>query len=247
MNNDNIVIVGATSDIARAIIKLYCQKGKYNFFLIARNEKRCQEIANEAIAHGSQVETFTMNASNIDQVINVANSLLSKRIKIDKLILAHGTLPDNESTYKDIDKVTLELNINLNSIITFITILLPKFEEEKDGTIAVIGSVAGDRGRQSNFIYATAKGALDVYLSGLRNKLFDKGINVLTIKPGFVNTNMTKDIPKNPLFAEPESVAKDIILAIEKEKSIIYTPFFWRYIMLIIKSIPESIFKKLKL
>ena len=139
-------------------------------------------------------------------------------------------------------------NTNALSVISLLTLLANHFEEKKSGTIAVITSVAGDRGRQSNYIYGASKAMVSVFLQGLRNRLFHSQVNVLDIKPGFVDTPMTAHIKKGgPLWAKPEAVAKDIVNAIEKKKDLLYTPFFWRYIMLIIRNIPECIFKKGKL
>jgi short-subunit dehydrogenase len=121
------------------------------------------------------------------------------------------------------------------------------FEKQKHGVITVISSVAGDRGRQSNYIYGSAKAGLSVYLDGLRNRLYSAGVAVVTIKPGFVDTPMTAHLKKGFLFASPEKVARDILRAIEKRKCVVYTPWFWRWIMFVIKSIPETIFRKLKL
>jgi short-subunit dehydrogenase len=115
------------------------------------------------------------------------------------------------------------------------------------GTLAVIGSVAGDRGRQSNYAYGAAKGGLAVFLAGLRNRMFPRGVHVLTVKPGFVDTPMTAEVRKNALFATPDRVAGDILHAVARSKNEIYTPGYWRVIMAIIRAVPERIFKKLKL
>ena len=139
------------------------------------------------------------------------------------------------------------ININFTSVAGFITILANYFEKMGEGTIAVISSVAGDRGRQSNYIYGAAKGGVTKFLQGLRNRLSQKNIQVLTIKPGLVDTPMTAHLPKNPLYVKPDFVAKSIIRAIEKKKDVIYVPEYWRLIMWVIIHIPEFIFKRLKL
>jgi len=118
---------------------------------------------------------------------------------------------------------------------------------QKSGTIAVITSVAGDRGRQSNYVYGSAKGMVSTFLQGLRNRLYRAGINILDIKPGFVDTPMTIDFKKGPLWVSPEKIAEGIVEAIDKQKTEVYLPWFWKFIMLIIKLIPESIFRKMKL
>ena len=118
---------------------------------------------------------------------------------------------------------------------------------ERRGTIAVISSVAGDRGRKSNYIYGASKGGLNIFLDGVRNRIDRAGVQVLTIKPGFVATPMTAHLPKNALFAEPSQVAKHIVRAIEKRKDVVYTPPFWGLIMLVVRSIPRRVFKKMNM
>mgnify|MGYP000704499895 CR=1 FL=1 len=133
------------------------------------------------------------------------------------------------------------------STISLLTHIANKFEEQGKGTISVISSVAGDRGRQSNYIYGTAKGALNIFMQGLRNRLHRAGVQVLTIKPGFVDTPMTADLSKGILWVQPEKIADDIYQAIKKNKNEIYTPWFWRPVMMIIKSMPGFVFNRLKL
>ena len=133
------------------------------------------------------------------------------------------------------------------SVISLLTILANQLEHQGSGSIAVITSPSGDRGRQSNYIYGTAKGALTIFLQGLRNRLSKSNVHVLTIKPGFVDTPMTKDFKKGFLWVNPDVVSKGIYNAINKKREVVYLPFFWRYIMIIIKSIPEKLFKYLSL
>ena len=125
--------------------------------------------------------------------------------------------------------------------------LANRFEQSRGGCIAVISSVAGDRGRQSNYVYGSAKGGLDRFLQGLRNRLYRAGVAVVTIKPGFVDTPMTAALPKNALYASPRQVARGVYRAIEARRSVVYLPWFWRPIMLLIKLLPESVFKRLRL
>ncbi len=133
------------------------------------------------------------------------------------------------------------------SVISLLTHLGNRFEAQRHGAIAVISSVAGDRGRLSNYVYGTAKGAVSIFMQGLRNRLYKSGVNVLTIKPGFVDTPMTAQLPKGALWAQPDHIAAGIIKAIDSGKTVVYLPGFWRLIMLIIKSIPESVFRRLSL
>lgn len=245
----NILIIGATSDIASAIADKYCSKGA-NLILVARNLYKLSIIKNHLVTKynldDNQIKTFIHDANDLLNVNQLVEFINRSYKKLDLLLITYGYLPSSNDVFNT-DDINITFQVNFTSQVNYINNFIPTFQAQKSGTIALIGSVAGDRGRQSNFIYGTSKGAIEIYLQGLRNKLFEYNINVLTIKPGFVDTKMTSDIPKIFLFVSPEKVAKDIINAIEKRKNVIYTPFFWKYIMFIIKSIPENIFKKLKI
>jgi decaprenylphospho-beta-D-erythro-pentofuranosid-2-ulose 2-reductase len=132
-------------------------------------------------------------------------------------------------------------------VIACLTVLAARFESQGGGVIAVIGSVAGDRGRASNYLYGAAKAAVDTFASGLRGRLYKHGVHVLTIKPGFVDTPMTKGLPLPQALVVPAGkVATDIVRAIEKKRDVIYTPWFWRLIMLVILHIPNVLFKRVR-
>jgi len=167
---------------------------------------------------------------------------------VDIALIAHGTLPEQEMCERDPQQAVREFTTNGLSVIAMLTDLANRMEAQKSGCIAVISSVAGDRGRPSNYLYGSAKSAVSVFCSGLRARLFKSGVHVLTIKPGFVDTPMTQGLklPKL-LLATPDRVARDIVRAIDKRKDTLYTPWFWRYIMLIIIHIPGVIFKRMKL
>jgi short-subunit dehydrogenase len=166
---------------------------------------------------------------------------------MDVVLIAHGTLPDQKACEASFEHTRREFETNALSVMSLLTHVANYFEREKRGTIAVIASVAGDRGRQSNYVYGTAKGAVSLFMQGLRNRLAPAGVHVLTIKPGFVDTPMTSEFKKGLLWAQPDRVARDIQRAIEKKKDIAYVPPFWRYIMWVIGAIPEFVFKRLRL
>ena len=168
---------------------------------------------------------------------------------VDVALIAHGTLPDQEACEGSFELTREALDVNAISTISLLTHLANYFEERKGGTIAVISSVAGDRGRQSNYVYGTAKGAVTIFLQGLRNRLYGSGVNVVTIKPGLVDTVMTAGVEfkRGALWATPDRVARYIVRAIEKKTDVAYAPWFWRSIMLVIRALPERIFKRLKL
>jgi short-subunit dehydrogenase len=166
---------------------------------------------------------------------------------LDTILIAHGILDDQKAGEQDYTKAEQALRTNFLSVVSLLTPIANRLEKQRYGCIAVISSVAGDRGRQSNYIYATAKGALTIFLQGLRNRLHSANICVLTIKPGFVDTPMTANFKKGALWAKPEAIARGIYRAIENRKNTVYLPGFWWLIMMIIRHIPEPIFKRMKL
>ncbi|MCW9024894.1 MAG: SDR family oxidoreductase [Gammaproteobacteria bacterium] len=245
--NKNIMIIGATSAIAQEVARQYASPG-CQLFLVARDESKLDIVKADLLSRGAgNVATACMDfsvASDFNTVLDNANAFLGS---IDTVLIAYGTLPDQVACAESSDETLKALNLNLVSVISVLTVLGNYFEKQQSGTIAVISSVAGDRGRQSNYVYGAAKGGLSIFLQGLRNRLATKGVNVLTIKPGFVDTPMTKAFDKGPLWASPKTVAKSIVKAIEKNKDTLYVPWFWFWIMLIIKFIPEKIFKRMSL
>ena len=244
---NRIVILGATSAIAEQTARLYAQQGA-SLYLVARNTERLVTIAADLKIRGAaQVETEALDLSQSDAHQAMLEQAKIKLGGVDILLVAFGTLGDQKASERDITVAMQELHTNCLSVISILTHSANLMEQQGSGTIAVISSVAGDRGRQSNYVYGTAKGALTIFLQGLRNRLAKKNIHVLTIKPGFVDTPMTVDFKKGLLWVSPEVIAQGIVKAINKNKDVVYLPFFWRYIMLIIKLIPEKIFKKLSL
>jgi len=244
---NNIYMFGATSSIAEETLKNYAKDGA-NFYLVGRNLNKLEIVKNDLSARGAgDIMTEQCDALEWDKHESTLINADKNLGQIDLVYIAHGTLPDNEIIRNDHTKVIEEFNINCTSVISLCTIASKYFEEKGKGTIAVISSVAGERGRQSNFIYGAAKGGISKYLEGLRNRLFEKGIKVITIKPGMVDSPMTKEMPKGLLFAKSSVVGKKIYKGINTGKDVMFVPGYWKIIMGIIKSIPESIFKKLKL
>jgi short-subunit dehydrogenase len=242
-----ILILGATSAIAQSTAKRFAAD-KHRIFLLARNTEKLSIVASDLNVRGAEsVEFFSIDINEQPTHEIAFSKALDFLGSIDILLVAHGTLPNQQSCEKNPVLLLQELQTNASSTMAFLAIAANQFEQQKKGCIAVITSVAGDRGRQSNYIYGAAKSAVSSYLSGLRNRLHKSGVNVLDIKPGFVDTPMTAEFNKSPLWAQPETIAAGIITAIEKQKSTVYLPFYWRYIMLLIRLIPEPIFKRLSL
>ncbi len=244
----NILIIGATSAIAEAVARRYAEQGA-QLFLVARNNDKLQSVAHDLTVRGaSRVQTWIMDANDSYAIPNMLNDAWNAFGNYDVALIAHGTLPDQARTETDIDYALAQFHTNADSVIACLTGLAMRFEPQGNGVIAVISSVAGDRGRGSNYLYGAAKAAINTYVSGLRARLFKKGIHVLLIKPGFVATPMTAELNlPAKLTATADAVAVDIQRAINKRKNTLYTPWFWYWIMLIIRSIPEFLFKKTKL
>lgn len=246
--NQNILIIGATSGIAEAVARLYAGKHA-RLFLVARNGNKLQAMAADLAARGAaDVQTFVMDANHGALIDEMTNAAWQAFESMDVALVAHGTLPDQQRTETDLSYAVSEFRTNAESVIACLAGLAQRFETQGKGVIAVIGSVAGDRGRSSNYLYGAAKAAIDTYSSGLRVRLFKSGVHVLTIKPGFVATAMTADLKLPALLtATTQIVARDIHRAITQRKDVLYTPWFWTWIMLIIRWIPAVIFKRLKL
>jgi decaprenylphospho-beta-D-erythro-pentofuranosid-2-ulose 2-reductase len=239
-----VLIIGATSAIAEATARLFAQRGN-RLHLLARNQERLESLAQDLVIRGAESVTFdTLDINDIGRHQSILDTAIDKMDGIDIVLIAHGTLPDQEACEHSIEQTLRELNTNAVSVIALLSHLANLFEKQGNGTIAVISSVAGDRGRQSNYVYGAAKGAITLFLQGLRNRLHKSGVHILTIKPGFVDTPMTAAFKKGLLWAKPDTIARGIMNSINKKKDVVYLPSFWRLIMLIIRIIPESIFKK---
>ena len=242
-----IVVLGATSRIAQEVARLWAAEHK-ELLLVARHQDRLAAVGGDLCARGAgSVDCVTADLADVATHKVVASQILAIMPDFDTILLAYGTLGSQERAESDAEYALSELNTNFNSAVSLLTRLCAPLEARRSGCVAVITSVAGDRGRRSNYIYGTAKGALTIFLQGLRAKLYPSGVRVLTIKPGPVATPMTAQMEQKGMFAEPEAVAKAIHREIEHgSREVLYVPWHWRWIMTIIRHIPESIGKKMK-
>lgn len=244
---ERILIIGAASAIAEATAQRFAARGAH-LYLLARDQERLASLARDLSIRGAgQVAHAPFDARTFDRHQPLLEAVIAELGGLDTVLIAYGTLGDQKACENSVALTLQELNINALSVIAWLTVLAPHFEAQRQGRIAVIGSVAGDRGRQSNYVYGTAKGALAIFLQGLRNRLHKCGVQVLTIKPGFVDTPMTAALPKGPLWASPEKIAEDIDKALNSRRNVLYSPSFWWLIMGLIRSVPESLFKRLSL
>ena len=238
--NHWILILGATSDIATATAHQYARHG-YNILVGGRDEDALRALSSDlSIRHGVCSQIVLVDALECDPMWYD-----SLDVVIEGVIVAIGYLPATMDERAEIHKT---IQINYTGLVTLLAPLVVDFEHRGHGFIVGISSVAGDRGRGSNYLYGSAKAAFSAYLSGLRNRLHRANVSVLSVKPGFVATRMTEkmQLPK-PLVASPERVARDIYHAQHHQRDILYTLPIWRVIMLIILHIPERIFKRLSL
>lgn len=242
-----IMIIGATSAIAQETAKLFAQQ-QDRLFLIGRDSARLEIIAADLKVRGSpQVDVLSADLMHYEQHETWIQQAYECLGSVDVVLIAYGTLDSQEVCQQDFTKTKQALDTNFLSVVSLLTELANRFEQQRYGCIAVISSVAGDRGRQSNYVYGAAKGGLSIFLQGLRNRLYHANVCVLTIKPGFVDSPMTADFKKGILWAQPEVIAKGIDNAIKKRKNEVYLPWFWQGIMGIVCHIPEFLFKRMKL
>ena len=242
-----ILIVGATSAIAEATARIWAQRGDY-LFLVARNTGKLEAIADDLrVRGGPKVEIYCMDANDFHTHVPMLDAAEQALSGLDTVLIAHGTLSDQAACLASVELTMQEIKTNALSVIALLTHIANRFEQQKSGTIGVISSVAGDRGRQSNYVYGSAKSMITAFTSGLRQRLDKSGVAVVTIKPGFVDTPMTSEFKKGFLWTKPENVGVSIVRACDGKSAVIYTPRYWRAIMAIIKSVPESIFKKTSL
>jgi len=242
-----LLIVGASSAIAEATAREFAKLGTA-MFLVGRSNERLRATADDLKVRGaSHVFTYQLDVLNLaahETMLDRASTALGG---LDGALIAHGTLSNQQESESSVETLLNEFQVNAISVMALSTLLANRFALQKLGVIAVISSVAGDRGRQSNYVYGSAKAAVTAFTSGLRQRLAKHGVKVVTIKPGFVDTPMTAAFKKGVAWATPATVGREIARAMIKGTPVIYTPGFWRPIMWVIRSIPEFLFTRLSL
>lgn len=242
-----ILIIGANSAIARSTARLYAEAGA-ELFLIGRNEERLIEFEKDLQVRGATISgilglDLTKTAGHKKVIADVQIALGN----IDLALICHGDLPDQSKCEENYKAAQKAISVNGLSTISLLTELGIVFKAQGSGSIAVITSVAGDRGRQPNFVYGASKAMVSTYLQGFRGMLTPYGVHVLDIKPGLVDSPMTAEFDKGPLWSSPDVIAQCIVKAVRQKRLTIYAPGYWRLIMAIVNSIPEFIFKRLKI
>lgn len=241
----HVLIVGANSDIAKACARVYASCG-HDLVLAVRDKGQVIDLIKDVkIRYDCQVSAVELNVVEYQKHAEFYQSISSD---IEGVIVAAGYMGEQSQVQNCPDETMKTINTNLTGVVQLLNIIANDFEQRGHGFMVVLSSVAGDRGRQKNYIYGAAKAGLTAYLSGLRNRLFKSGVRVLTVKPGFVATKMTQhlDLPER-LTAKPQDIAHAIQQAQKRGKDVLYYPKKWRLIMAIIRAIPEKLFKRLDL
>jgi decaprenylphospho-beta-D-erythro-pentofuranosid-2-ulose 2-reductase len=248
--SENVIVMGATSGIGTALCHELARRG-CSLVVAGRNQEELDRLAVDLrLRYQTHVEAERFEALNFaEHAACFDRSVARFSDGVQGVIVCFGDLAPEQETHASLELTRRIIDVNFTAAASMLAIAANYLEPRKAGYLAAISSVAGDRGRQSNYTYGAAKAGLSAYLAGLRNRLQPAGVHVLTIKPGFVDTAMTEGLvnPNSPLVAKPERVARDIDRAIRSRRDVLYTPWFWRPIMLIIRSIPERVFKRLKL
>ncbi len=242
--NQNWLILGASSAMARGFAQAVSEQGA-RVFLAGRDKDDLTRSAADCVLRGAAEAEFLAFDTRKPAGFQAIYDRLALADGVLNVAVFVGTMPEQSAVDADPDLIDGTATDCFTGPARFLHGFAPMIEARGAGTVVGVGSVAGDRGRISNYVYGAAKAGFATYLSGLRNRLNRSGGHVVTVKPGFVDTAMTWGLPGLFLVASPQDVARDILKAVDKKKNVIYTPFFWRYIMLIIKHVPEAIFKKM--
>jgi short-subunit dehydrogenase len=240
-----VLVFGATSAIAEATARILAARGDA-LYLVGRRAEALEAMAADLKIRGAcKVAVQVMDANDYnahESMLNHAEQLLGG---LDTVLIAHGTLSDQKACESSVDLTLREIHNNALSVVALLTRVAGLFEAQRTGAIAVISSIAGDRGRKGNYVYGSAKALVTAFASGLRQRLYKSGVDVITIKPGLVDTPMTATFHKGLLWAKPQQVAAGIVRALDSRATVVYLPSFWRIIMLIVRAIPERMFRRM--
>ncbi|MFO1272325.1 MAG: SDR family oxidoreductase [Rubrivivax sp.] len=242
-----VLVVGAGSAIAAAVARRYAARGA-RLCLAARDPRQLEDAAADLRVRGAaQVEQARFEA--LDTASHAAFVAAAWELwqGFDVALVAHGVLPDQAAAQRSAAQALESFDVNARSMVSVLTELANRFEQQGSGVLAAVSSPAGDRGRASNYVYGAAKAVVTNFCSGLRHRLHARGVRVVTVLPGFVDTPMTAAFRKGPLWARPEKVARDIERALDRANGEVYTPGFWRWIMLVVRHLPNALFLRSKL
>jgi short-subunit dehydrogenase len=240
-----VLVIGATSAIAEHCARLWAARGDA-VFVVGRNDERLQTIVADLKVRGAaQAHSYCMDLNSMYGHTAMLDAAEATMGGMDAVLIAHGTLSNQKACEQSVEETLAEINTNALSTVSLLTHIANRFEAKQAGTIAVLSSVAGDRGRAGNYVYGSAKAMITAFTSGLRQRLYKSNVTVITIKPGFVDTPMTASLKKGLLWAKPGAIAAKVLPAIDKGNDEVYVPAFWWIVMTMIKIIPNIIYKKL--
>lgn len=244
----SVLILGATSAIAQAVARLLAGEGT-RLFLVARSPGALEAVRADLAARGAEIGgTFLADLADPAShaaAIAAADATLQG---LDAVLVAYGSLPDQAACEASPQATIEAIGTNFTSYAALLTLLAQKLEDRRRGTLVVLTSVAGDRGRRSNYVYGSAKGATSIFLEGLEHRLAASGVAVVNIKPGMIDTPMTAAFRKGPLWSTPARIAPAIVRCLRSERGgVRYVPWYWRPIMAVIRAIPRNVFGKMKL
>jgi decaprenylphospho-beta-D-erythro-pentofuranosid-2-ulose 2-reductase len=243
------VVIGATSEIARAVVRELAKDGG-SLVIASRDEDELKLLAADVeLRTGARVTPLRLDVTEFDRHEEFVNACIATLGSIEGVVLCQGAMTDQNEAAADWTLARQMIDVNYTSAVSLGNRFAAHMAPLGRGYLCGVSSVAGDRGRQSNYLYGSTKAGFSTYLDGLRNRLYRSGVAVITVKPGFVDTSLTWGLlnPKSPLVATPQRVARDIARAIRKRKNTVYTPWFWALVMLVIRFVPEPIFKRLSL
>ncbi len=242
----NILVLGATGGIARAFCWLALQRG-YGLILAGRDKDALERMAKDISIRtdGSIIPCVLFDVCKTETHETCLEDVFELDSNLEGVFITCGIMPTQEECESDFTLCDTMIRSNFTGLVSIMNLLAKHFEKQKSGFLSCVSSIAGDRGRSKNYIYGATKAALSLYLEGLRLRL--AGILVQTVKPGPVDTPMTKGLDKLPFLTTPEKVAKDILNAIEKRKTLVYTPWIWFPIMTLLCHIPNFLWKRMKL
>jgi decaprenylphospho-beta-D-erythro-pentofuranosid-2-ulose 2-reductase len=242
-----VLILGATSGIAQSVSRCFASEHA-KLFLVARDSEKLKALSEDLRIRGAEsVETFEADLMDYLSFPVIISRALAVWGGLDAALIAHGTLPDQLVVENDPALFRKSIEINYVSVVSLLMELSKTFEQRGAGVLTVIGSVAGDRGRRSNYAYGSAKAALATFVAGLRSRLAAANVQLVLIKPGWINTPMTAHLPKNFLFVSAEYAGRVIYHAMVSPRAIVYCPWYWKWIMRFVRFIPEPIFARLNL
>ena len=242
-----ILVLGATSGIAEACVRLWADRGDH-LYLVGRNADKLAVVAADARTRGaSSVDTKVANLDDTGAHPEMLAHAINSLAGLDVAFVALGVLGEQPEAERNFAAANQILHTNYTAPVSLLTWLANYTAQRHAGTLAVLSSVAGERGRKSNYVYGSSKAALTAFVDGLRNRVDREGVRVMTIKPGPVRTSMTENMKGSAKFADVDSVATTLVKAIDKGRDVVYVPGIWRILMGVIRMIPERVFKKLNL